>query len=235
MSQQTIPQHIAIICDGNRRWAKARGLEVFMGHKKATDEVFESLVIHCISRGVKYLTFWIFSTENWKRDKREVDFLMNLFRDFFDTRITDMDKKGVRVKVIGDITQFASDIQERIVRGTKDTENNTSLTLVLAMNYGGRDELRRAVQAIAAKVEDGELQSSDISEKEISSHLDTNFMPEPEIIVRTGGEQRLSGFMLWQCNYTEFMFPEWTFPEFSPERLDEVIAEFNHRQRRFGG
>lgn len=235
MSEQKAPQHIAIICDGNRRWARERGLEVFMGHKKATEEIFEKLIMHAITREIKYLTFWIFSTENWKREKREVDFLMNLFRSFFDNKISDMDRKGVRVKVIGDITKFAPDIQERILRGTKETEKNRTLTLVLAMNYGGRDELTRAIQALAKDVKSGALQPEDITGEILTKHLDTHFMPEPELIIRTGGEQRLSGFMLWQCNYSEFMFPEWTFPEFTPEKLDEVLAEFEKRQRRFGG
>ncbi len=231
----SVPTSVAIICDGNRRWARQRGLEVFMGHKKATNEVFEQLIDRSISRGIKYLTFWIFSTENWKRDKKEVDYLMNLFREFFDQRIKDLDDKGVRVKVIGYKPAFAKDIQERIARGEERTKDNTVLTLTLAMNYGGRDELVRATQKIAKKVANGTLSPEAITPDVISEHLDTAYMPDPDLIIRTSGELRLSGFMPWQSNYAEFVFPKFMFPEFTPEKLDEILEMFRQRDRRFGG
>jgi len=149
-----VPQHLAIICDGNRTWARKRGLKVFMGHKQATTVIFEDLINHSIKRGIKYLTFWIFSTENWKRDKVEVDFLMNLFRQVFDERIDSWSDRGVRVKMIGDIKGFAQDIQDRIIEAEKKTKDNKKITVTLAMNYGGRDELTRAIQKIAKEVKD---------------------------------------------------------------------------------
>lgn len=232
---QNYPTSVAIICDGNRRWARERGLEAFLGHRKATDEIFEDLVKHCLEKGIAYITFWVFSTENWKRDKKEVDYLMNLFREFFDKRIGDLDKKGVRVKVIGDTSAFDADIQARIAKGEAETEKNSTLTLTLAMNYGGRDELLRATKKIAQKVASGALHPEEITEQTISDHLDTAYMPDPDLIIRTSGELRTSGFMLWQSNYAEFSFPSWAFPEFTAEKFAEVLASFALRERRFGG
>lgn len=234
-TSKDVPTSVAIICDGNRRWAREHGLEVFLGHRKATNEVFENLINHSIKRGIKYLTFWIFSTENWTRDKKEVEYLMNLFREFFDNRISELGEKNVRIKVIGHKPAFAEDIQERIARGERETSSNTGLTLTLAMNYGGRDELTRAMKKIAEKVEQGELKASDLTQQTITENLDTAYMPDPDFIIRTSGELRLSGFMPWQSNYSEFIFPEFTFPDFTPEKLDEMIEEFKKRQRRFGG
>lgn len=234
MSNYT-PKHIAIICDGNRRWAREQGLKVFAGHQKAVDENFEELIEHSINLGIEYLTFWIFSTENWKRDKKEVEFLMNLFRKIFDEKLDLWKEKGIRVRVIGDPTKFEEDIQERIQVGEEKTKDNSKLTVVLAMNYGGRDEITRAVQKIAQKVEAGELDSEEISQQTVAQHLDTHDMPDPDFIVRTSGESRLSGFMSWQQQYSEFIFVQETFPEFHAENLDASIAEFKKRDRRFGG
>lgn len=229
-----IPTHIAVICDGNRRWARSRGLKVFAGHKKAVNENFEELIDHAIKLGVKYLTFWVFSTENWDRDKKEVDFLMNLFRDIFDNQISGWKEKGVRFNMIGDITRFAQDIQDRIIDGEEKTKINTKLTVTLAMNYGGRDEIVRATKKIAQEVLDGKLQTNDISEKVFAKHLDTANLPDPDCIVRTGGDQRMSGFMSYQQQYSEFIFVPYTFPEMHEKELEEVIQEFNKRTRRFG-
>jgi undecaprenyl diphosphate synthase len=235
-STPTVPTHIAIVCDGNRRWARAHGMEVFKGHEAAVNKVFEPLIDHAQERGIKYLTFWIFSTENWQRAPQEVDFLMNLFRSFYDRQVDELNKKNVRVQMIGDITGFAPDIQERIKNGTEKTKNNTGITVTMAMNYGGRDELRRAVTRIVADAQRAEepLSPQDISEELISSYLDTANMPDPDFVVRTSGEQRLSGYLLWQLEYAELWFPEFSFPEFTPEKLDEAIEEFERRQRRFG-
>ncbi len=229
-----VPTHIAVICDGNRRWARAQGLKVFAGHRKAVHENFEELINHSIQIGLKYLTFWIFSTENWDRDKIEVDFLMNLFREIFDKRIDAWKEKGVCFKMIGDITGFAQDIQDRIVDGEEKTKNETKLTVTLAMNYGGRDELTRTMKKIAQKVVNGEMKPEDITQKVIAQNLDTAYMPDPDFIVRTSGEYRMSGFMSWQQQYSEFVFVPYTFPEMHAEQLDEVIIEFNKRTRRFG-
>lgn len=240
--QDKLPKHIAIICDGNRSWARKRGLKVFMGHEKAVNEVFETLIDHSIEIGLEYLTFWIFSTENWKREKIEVDFLMNLFRKVFDERLDEWSKKGVRVKMIGDINGFEKDIQERIIKGVEKTKNNVlksngkQFTVTLAMNYGGRDELKRTMQKIARKVADGKLKPEDIDEQLIAENLDTNYMPDPEVIIRTGEDNtRLSGFMSWQHQYAEIIFPKFNFPDFTAKKLDEVLEEFYSRKRRFGG
>lgn len=229
-----IPTHIAVICDGNRRWAKARGLKVFAGHKRAVTENFEELIDYAARIGVKYLTFWIFSTENWDRDKIEVDFLMNLFRDIFDKQIDGWKEKGVRFNMIGDITGFAEDIQERIVKGEKLTKENTKITVTLAMNYGGRDEIRRAIQKIAQEVLEGKLKPEGITDAVVANHLDTADMPDPDFILRTSGEQRMSGFMSWQQQYSEFIFVDYPFPDMHEKELDDAILEFNRRNRRFG-
>jgi undecaprenyl diphosphate synthase len=229
-----VPTHIAIICDGNRRWARSKGLKVFAGHKKAVEENFEELIDHSIKIGLKYLTFWIFSTENWDRDKQEVDFLMNLFRQIFDKQIDGWKAKGVRFNMIGDINGFAPDIQSRILDGKEKTKINTKLTVTLAMNYGGRDELTRAMKKIAQKVADDKLRPEEINDKVIANHLDTADLPDPDCIVRTSGELRMSGFMSWQQQYSEFIFVPYAFPDMHSKQLDEVIEEFNNRQRRFG-
>lgn len=230
----SVPNHIAIICDGNRRWARDHKLEVIKGHQHAVQKVFEPLIDHAITRGVSHLTFWIFSTENWDRDNVEVEGLMNLFRSFFDRQLQELHDKGVRVNMIGNLYDFPQDIQDRIVDGMEKTKENSAITVTLAMSYGGRDEIKRAVQKIAAKVKSGDLAPEEISQEVISQHLDTADLPDPDMIVRTSGEQRLSGFMPWQMEYAEFYFPEFHFPEFSPDKLDEVIAEFQQRGRRFG-
>jgi undecaprenyl diphosphate synthase len=229
-----IPNHIAVICDGNRRWARSQGLKVFAGHKKAVTENFEELIDHSINIGLNHLTFWIFSTENWDRDKVEVDFLMNLFRKMFDNQIDGWKQKGVRFNMIGDISRFDDDIQERITHGEEKTKNNTKLTVTLAMNYGGRDEITRATKKIAQKVLNGEIDPEEITQKVIEKHLDTADLPDPDCIVRTSGEYRMSGFMSWQQQYAEFIFVPYSFPEMHAKELNEVIIEFNKRSRRFG-
>ena len=229
-----VPKHIAIICDGNRRWARSQGLKVFAGHKKAVHENFEELIDHSLDVGIEYLTFWIFSTENWDRDKSEVDFLMNLFREIFDKQIDGWKQKGVRFNMIGDITGFETDIQERIIDGKQKTKDQKKLTVTLAMNYGGRDEITRATQKIAKDVLSGKLKEEEITQSTFAQYLDTADMPDPDCIVRTSGEQRMSGFMSWQQQYSEFIFVPYTFPEMHADQLDAVIAEFNRRNRRFG-
>lgn len=244
-SNQNSPNlnHVAIICDGNRRWAKAHGMEVFKGHEYAVTKVFEPLVDHAQSLGIGFITFWIFSTENWKRAKNEVDFLLHLFRVFFDEHADNLHKKNVRINVIGDITAFPKDIQEKIHYSLQKTKDNTGIVATLALNYGGRDELTRAVRRIAQEVENGVVRPEDITKEMVSHNLDTAgahlkhsaHIPDPDIIVRPGAEMRLSGFLSWQHEYAEFIFPDYPFPEFKPEKLDAVVAEFANRQRRFGG
>lgn len=235
-NSKNFPEHIAIICDGNRRWAKAHAMTVFQGHEIAVEKIFEPLIFHAQERGIKFITFWIFSTENWDRDPKEVDWLMDLFRRFFDNHIQRLSDKEVRVNVIGDVNGFAPDIQEKIHRGMKETKDNPGIVATLAMNYGGRDEITRAVKKIAQEVAEDKLKPEDVNKDLISQHLDTGRtgIPDPDLIVRTSGENRLSGYMMWQCEYSEFWFPQFHFPEFTPDRLDEAIEVFEKRQRRFG-
>jgi undecaprenyl diphosphate synthase len=233
---RVVPNHLAVICDGNRRWARNNKVEVLKGHEHAVNKVFEPLIDHATQRGIKYLTFWIFSTENWQRDKHEVEGLMNLFRGFFTRQIDELHAKGVRVNMIGNLGDFPKDIQQKISEGMKKTRNNKAVTVTLAMSYGGRDELTRAVKEIASEVAAGKLSADDVTQEIIGQHLDTakTDIPDPDFIVRTSGEQRMSGFMLWQIEYAEFYFPDFHFPEFTPQKLDEVIEEFSKRKRRFG-
>lgn len=223
-----IPQHIAIIMDGNRRWASERGLPILEGHRRVADKVLEPLIEHAAQRGVKYMTFWAFSTENWLRSKDEVRGIMAIFRHVIKKRWARLHKKGVRVLVIGDTSKFPVDIKKALDDVVEQTKDNKTISAVFALNYGGRDEIVRAINNVIRD------KRKVISEKEFSNYLDTAEIPDPELIIRTGGEQRLSGFLLWQSEYSELYFPGWYMPEFTPARLDEVIEEFQNRKRRFG-
>ncbi len=223
-------QHVAIICDGNRRWAKAQGLPVFAGHQYAVDHVFEALLEVAAQEKIEYVTFWVFSTENWQRDSKEVQYLLQLLQHVFDVQIKRLHAQGIRVKVIGDMSKFSKGIQERIARGIKLTENNTAVTAVFALNYGGRDELVRAVNAYAVAASPEKA----LTAADFTQYLDTAEIPDPDYIIRTGGEQRLSGFLPWQSVYAELAFPEFYFPDFTKERFLEVLAEYHTRARRFG-
>jgi undecaprenyl diphosphate synthase len=230
----TVPTHIAIICDGNRRWARRNKMKVFQGHEYAFTTVFEPLVDRAVEHGVQHLTFWIFSTENWDRPKEEVDYLMDLFRRVFKNNVDKLHKKGVRILTIGNQGDFAEDIQKSVAAAKELTKDNTKITVTFAMSYGGRDELNRAVRKIGEEVAAGKVKPAEITRQLITEHLDTAGTPDPDFIIRTSGEHRLSGFLLWQNEYAELWFPDFDFPEFTPERLDEGIAEFQKRQRRFG-
>ncbi len=212
--------------DGNRRWARERGLPVLAGHQKVADEVLEPLVEHAAKRGIRFITFWAFSTENWRRDKSEVEGIMRIFRHVIAKRWQRLHEKGVRVEVIGDISKFAPDIRDSLNKVIEQTKDNTKITAVFALNYGGRDEIVRAVN----KAE----RMGKLSESSISHLLDTSGIPDPDLIIRTGGEQRLSGFFLWQSEYSELYFPSFYMPEFTPKKLDEALEEYASRQRRFG-
>jgi undecaprenyl diphosphate synthase len=228
--------HIAIIMDGNRRWARTHGLPISEGHRKAVFDILEPLIDHAASRGIVYLTFWAFSTENWKRSKREVTTLMTIFRKMIRMQWLRLHEKGVRIRVIGDISKFPKDIAGSISDVVEQTKNNKKITVIFALNYGGRDEITRAIQKLLENKKQSVLSGVEgqITEDIISEMLDTKGIPDPDLIVRTGGEERLSGFLLWQSNYSELMFPSWYFPEFTPEKLDEVILDYEKRERRFG-
>jgi undecaprenyl diphosphate synthase len=221
-----IPTHVAVIMDGNRRWAQQRGLPILEGHRKVADEILEPLIEHAAKRGIQFMTFWAFSTENWKRSEKEVQGIMTIFRHVIQKRWQRLHEKGVRIRVIGDSSKFPQDIYDALIKVVEQTKDNKKITVIFALNYGGRDEIIRAVKKIT--------NTTSTDEKEFSTLLDTSGIPDPEIIVRTGGEQRLSGFLLWQSEYSELYFPSWYMPEFTGEKLDEVIDEYQKRTRRFG-
>lgn len=231
-----IPQHIAIIMDGNRRWARSHGLPVLAGHQKVADDVLEPLVEHAAARGVRFITFWAFSTENWKREAGEVEGIMHIFRHVIAKRWQRLHEKGVRVRVIGNISKFAPDIRDSLNKIIEQTKDNTKITAVFALNYGGRDEIVRAANKAISYQLSVIRQSDDrkLTTDDFAKHLDTAGIPDPELIIRTGGEQRLSGFLLWQSEYSELYFPSFYMPEFTPEKLDEAIEEYASRQRRLG-
>lgn len=241
-TKKIIPNHIAIIMDGNRRWAKERGLSVLAGHKKVADDILVPLVEHAADRGISYMTFWAFSTENWQRDKKEVSGIMEIFRHVIRKRWQRLHEKGVRIKVIGDLSKFSDDIQKSLVKVQEQTRDNKKITAIFALNYGGRDEIIRAAnkaisyQSSAFRQQNNEINSNDclLTTDDFLQFLDTKGIPDPDIIVRTGGEQRLSGFLPWQGVYSELYFPLWYMPEFDSKKLDEVIDEYATRQRRFG-
>jgi undecaprenyl diphosphate synthase len=226
MTLGSTPTHIAIIMDGNRRWARERNLQVLAGHQKVADEVLEPLVEHAASRGVKYITFWAFSTENWNRETKEVEGIMSIFRHTIRKRWQRLHEKGVRVRVIGDVSKFASDIRKALEDVMQQTQQNSKITAIFALNYGGRDELVRAIKQLSDREQ--------VSEQDVSESLDTKGIPDPDLIIRTSGEQRLSGFLPWQGVYSELYFPSWHMPDFTPQKLDEAIEEYGKRKRRFG-
>ncbi len=220
--------------DGNRRWARGRGLPILEGHRRVADKILEPLIEHAAERGIKYMTFWAFSTENWEREAQEVRGIMAIFRHIIKKRWARLHKKGVRVRVIGDLTKFPADIQEALEDVVEQTKNNKVITAIFALNYGGRDELLRAFQKLAREFPMSNFQCPILTQESFAKYLDTAGIPDPELIVRTGGEQRLSGFLLWQSEYSELYFPAWYMPDFTPQRLDEAIAEYGKRKRRFG-
>ncbi len=232
--QNIVPKHVAIIMDGNRRWAKERKMPVLEGHRKVANNILEPLIEHAAKVGIQYLTLWAWSTENWKRDSREVSGIMKILRLGFKKFGMRMHKKGIRIRVIGDISQFEKDIRTSIEELVTLTRNNTKITVIFALNYGGRDEMIRAMNTLYKKAK-GKRQKANVTEEEFESYLDTRGIPDPELIIRTGGEQRLSGFLLWQSEYSELYFAPWYMPEFTPGRLDDALADFQTRKRRFGG
>lgn len=223
-----LPHHIAIIMDGNRRWAKQRGLTIIQGHRRVSEKLIEELADRCIMRGIKYLTLWAFSTENWNRDPTEVKLVMGLFREMLEKNIDQLHQKGIKITTIGDLSKFDQDIREKIARGVKKTAQNKNLTLTFALNYGGKDELLRAINKLVGEGTD------EINSDLIDQNLDTADLPPLDLIIRPGGEKRLSGFLLWQAEYAELYFSDILMPDFGAEELDKAIADYQSRQRRFG-
>lgn len=229
-----IPNHVAIILDGNGRWAAAKGMPRNYGHVQGAKTV-EVICEEAYRMGIQYLTVYAFSTENWSRPKEEVDALMKLLRNYMKTCLKTAAKNNMCVRVIGDKTGLDDDIRERIAQLEEATVNNTGLHFQIALNYGGRDEIVRALQTLAGKVEDGVLKKEEITEQMISDTLDTHGLPEPDLLIRTCNEQRISNFLLWQLAYTEFYFTPVAWPDFSKEELEKAIASYNERDRKYGG
>ena len=229
-----IPNHVAIILDGNGRWAKKKGMPRTYGHVKGCENL-EKICSVAKELGVKYLTVYAFSTENWKRSKEEVDGLMKLFRNYMKKCIKISRDNKMQVRVIGDPTAFDPDLQEKIKELEEYSSQYDELYFQIALNYGSRDEIKRAVQKMAEDVKAEKLNPEEISERTISDYLDTKGLPDPDLLIRTSGEERLSNFLMWQLAYTEFYFTDVAWPDFNKAEFEKAIAKYNQRDRRFGG
>jgi undecaprenyl diphosphate synthase len=227
------PRHVAVIMDGNGRWARARGLPRSAGHRKGVEALREA-VRAAAEFGVEYLTIYAFSAENWSRPKTEVSFLLDLLQRFIRQDVAELHKAGVRITVIGDRANLEPGITALLADAENLTRENSKLKLVVAFNYGSRQEITRAAQAIARKVAEGKISPDDITPAVLSNHLDTGGMPDPDLLIRAGGEQRLSNYLLWQCAYTEFVFVDEHWPDFTRDVFARAIADFAARERRFG-
>lgn len=226
-------RHIAIIMDGNGRWAQSRGLPRSVGHKKGA-ETLQQIVKAAADFGVEYMTVYAFSTENWKRDKEEVNYLMNLLRQYLATELQEIKKQGARIKVIGEREMLDKDIIAKIEHLEKETSQNQKFTFCIALSYGSRAEIVSAVKKTVNSVASGAIKAEDINEKTFSEALYTSDIPDPDLVIRTSGEQRISNYLLWQIAYSELFFTKTLWPDFTPEELKEIIEDFNLRERRYG-
>lgn len=229
----SIPTHVAIILDGNGRWAKAKGLPRTAGHVQGAKNV-ETICEAAHNMGIKYLTVYAFSTENWKRPQDEVDAIMQLFSNYMKTCLKTAKKNNMCVKVLGDVTRFDEKFQKQIADLEEATKDYTGLHFQVALNYGSRDEIRRAMKKIANDVKDGKVDPEDISEDMITNSLDTANIPDPDLMIRTSGEQRISNYLLWQLAYAEFYFTSVPWPDFNEEELKKAIEAYENRDRRYG-
>lgn len=231
--KEKIPNHVAIILDGNGRWAKSKGMPRNYGHVQGAKAV-EVICEEAYRMGIQYLTVYAFSTENWNRPKDEVDALMKLLRNYLKTCLKTAEKNRMCVRILGDKTGLDADIRQRIEELETATKNNNGLHFQIALNYGGRDEIVRALRKLAEEVKAGELEAEQITEEKISAMLDTRGLPEPDLLIRTCNEQRISNFLLWQLAYTEFYFTPVAWPDFTKEELEKAIEAYNKRDRRYG-
>ena len=227
----SIPQHIAIIMDGNGRWAQKRHMPRTVGHAKGAAGV-RDLVEFCAHKGVKYLTLFAFSTENWSRPKEEVSALMGLFLQYLEKEIKNLSQAGVRLQVIGDVTDFAQELRDRIVEAVKATAGNYGIVLTVAANYGGQWDILRAVQHWQAEHPQADAKS--LTKEQLAQYLSTAYMPDPDLLIRTGGEQRISNFILWQLAYSELYFTDVLWPDFDTSQMELSLNWYRTRQRRFG-
>ena len=232
-SKENMPKHIAIIMDGNRRWAKAQGKPAGFGHK-AGAKTLENIVRYANKIGLEHITVYAFSTENWKRAEEEVNALMMLLQNYLDDYSKRADSENIKVKILGDITVLSQGMQKSIINCMERTKNNTGITFNIALNYGGRHEIIKAVKNIAQEVKDGKLEVENINEEAISNNLYTKDQPDPDLLIRTSGEIRLSNFLPWQLVYSEFLFIDKNWPDFTENDLDEAIIEYQKRTRKFG-
>ena len=231
--KENMPKHIAIIMDGNRRWAKAQGKPAGFGHK-AGAKTLENIVRYANKIGLEHITVYAFSTENWKRAEDEVNALMILLQNYLDDYSKRADSENIKVKILGDITVLSQGMQKSIINCMERTKNNTGITFNIALNYGGRDEIIKAVKNIAQQVKDGSLETENINEEIISNNLYTKGQPDPDLLIRTSGELRLSNFLPWQLVYSEFLFIDKNWPDFTESDLDAAIIEYQKRTRKFG-
>lgn len=229
-----LPSHIAIIMDGNRRWAKSHGLTTKLGHKEGA-ETLKKITRHANKLGIEYLTVFAFSTENWKRSEEEVKTLMVLFKNYLDDLVDAVDTENVKVKIFGHIEILPENLQESIKKAMEKTKRNTGTKLCIAFNYGGRDEITRAVYKIAEDVKLGKINLDDIDEGLVGNYLYTKDIPDPDLLIRTSGEIRLSNFLTWQLVYSEFVFCDKYWPDFSENDLEEAINIYENRNRKYGG
>ncbi len=232
-SDQVIPKHIAIIMDGNGRWAQKKFMPRAMGHRAGVKAV-RKIVEYCAQNKVEVLSLFAFSSENWRRPKEEVSLLMSLFLTTLQAEVDEMDRNDIRLRFIGERKAFSEALQQKITDSEVQTQNNKGLTVVVAVNYGGRWDMCQAAKAIAQQYADNKINSEDITEELINQHLSTADLPEPDLFIRTGGEQRISNFLLWQLAYSELYFTSTLWPDFDQNSLAEAIKSFNTRQRRFG-
>lgn len=230
IDKNNLPKHVAVIMDGNRRWAKERGLESTEGHKQAALNTIEPIIEKCGELGINYVTFWAFSTENWKRDEEELKGLFDVFRLGLGTLAMRFIQKGAKLKILGDVNRFPKDIATKVVEMMNLSAKNNKINVTFALNYGGRDEILRAVK----KIVDSEIESKEITEELFSSYLDTAGAPDPDLIIRTGGEKRTSGYLPWQSVYSELLFVDTLFPDFTPAEFESAIEWYQSRQRRMG-
>lgn len=230
---EKLPQHVGFIMDGNGRWAKKRGLPRSFGHREGAKN-FKKIVRYCKDIGLKNISFYAFSTENWQRPKEEVDTIMDLFREY----IVDVRKhlsENTRMIFLGDKSIFDDDLREKMIKLEEDTAHYTEMNLLMAVNYGGRDEIAHAAKLLARQVKDGTLDPEDITEASIAENLYTKGIPDVDLIIRPSGELRLSNYLIWQCAYAEYYFTDVLWPDFSPDDLNKAIIDFDGRHRRFGG
>lgn len=229
-----VPEHVAIILDGNGRWAKSKGMPRNYGHTQGAKNV-EIICEEAWNMGIKYLTVYAFSTENWNRPQKEVSALMKLLRNYMKNCVKTAHKNHMRVRVIGDKTRLDSDIQKSIAELEQETRNNDGLNFQIAINYGSRDELLRAMKRMLRDAGEGKLTEETITESVFESYLDTSGIPDPDLLIRTSGEQRISNYLLWQIAYSELYFCPVPWPDFSKEELEKAVADYNNRDRRYGG